>query len=111
MNNQPVSNASMSRQSFEVLAGSPLPKLTTQTSDRKLWLGSGPATLIVWPIVVPALLGWAIGLWLDNYLPTGYSWTISLLVGGLAIGCLHAWTRVTDARIDLRDEQESVFCD
>ncbi|HXD01196.1 MAG TPA: AtpZ/AtpI family protein, partial [Verrucomicrobiae bacterium] len=70
-------------------------------ADRKLkarrnptpgvWFGLGMMGLIGWSVVVPTLLGAALGLWLDKHRPGGHSWTLALLVAGLAIGCLNAW--------------------
>jgi ATP synthase protein I len=42
-------------------------------------------------VVVPTLLGTALGIWLDNHNPGTHSWTLMLLVIGLVIGCLNAW--------------------
>ena len=47
--------------------------------------------LIGWSVVVPTLLGAALGLWLDMRYPGTHSWTLALLVAGLVIGCLNAW--------------------
>jgi ATP synthase protein I len=32
-----------------------------------------------------------LGLWLDRRYPGPHSWTLALLVAGLAIGCWNAW--------------------
>jgi ATP synthase protein I len=46
------------------------------------------------------------GLWLDRRYPGGHSWTLALLVAGLAIGCLNAWRWVAKEDKAMRDEQE-----
>ncbi|QAY86141.1 AtpZ/AtpI family protein [Pseudomonas arsenicoxydans] len=56
-----------------------------------VWFGLGMMGLIGWSVVVPTLLGAALGLWLDQHYPGGRSWTLALLVAGLTIGCLNAW--------------------
>lgn len=56
-----------------------------------VWFGLGMMGLIGWSIAIPTLLGAAAGLWLDRQYPGPRSWTLALLVGGLAIGCLNAW--------------------
>lgn len=56
-----------------------------------LWAGLGMMGLIGWSVVVPTLLGAALGLWLDKTRPGGHSWTLALLVAGLALGCFNAW--------------------
>lgn len=53
--------------------------------------GLGMMGLIGWSVVIPMLLGAALGVWLDKHYPGKHSWTLSLLVAGLAIGCFNAW--------------------
>ena len=60
-----------------------------------VWLGFGMMGLIGWSVVVPTLLGTALGLWLDKNYPDGRDWTLALLVGGLMLGCLNAWAWVS----------------
>jgi ATP synthase protein I len=71
-----------------------------------VWFGLGMMGLIGWSVVLPTLLGAALGLWLDRRFPGGRSWTLALLVGGLAIGCLNAWQWVSKEDKAMRDEQE-----
>jgi ATP synthase protein I len=60
-----------------------------------IWLGLGMMGLIGWSVVVPTLLGAALGIWLDHRHPGKHSWTLALLVAGLIIGCLNAWRWVS----------------
>ncbi len=71
-----------------------------------VWFGLGMMGLIGWSVVVPTLLGAALGIWLDKHYPGGRSWTLALLVGGLAIGCLNAWFWVAKEEKAMRDEPE-----
>jgi ATP synthase protein I len=71
-----------------------------------VWFGLGMMGLIGWSVVVPTLLGAALGIWLDNRHPGGHSWTLALLVAGLAIGCLNAWHWVAKEDKAMREEQE-----
>jgi len=71
-----------------------------------VWFGLGMMGLIGWSVVVPTLLGAALGLWLDRRYPEGRSWTLALLVAGLTIGCLNAWHWVAKEDKAMRDEQE-----
>ena len=71
-----------------------------------VWFGLGMMGLIGWSVVVPTLLGAALGLWLDRNYPGGRSWTLALLVAGLAIGCLNAWFWVAKEEKAMRDEPE-----
>jgi ATP synthase protein I len=47
--------------------------------------------LIGWSVALPTIAGVALGLWLDARYPSGRSWTLALLLGGVALGCLNAW--------------------
>lgn len=71
-----------------------------------VWFGLGMMGLIGWSVVVPTLLGTALGLWLDQHYPGGRSWTLALLVAGLTIGCFNAWLWVSKEDQAMRDEQE-----
>lgn len=71
-----------------------------------VWFGLGMMGLIGWSVAIPTLLGAALGLWLDRRYPGGRSWTLALLVAGLAIGCVNAWHWVTREDRAMRDEQE-----
>ena len=70
------------------------------------WFGLGMMGLIGWSVVVPPLLGAALGIWLDNRHPGRHSWTLMLLIIGLVIGCLNAWHWVAKEDKEMREEQE-----
>ena len=72
-----------------------------------VWFGLGLMGVIGWSVVVPTLLGAAIGLWLDRHYPGGRSWTLALLVGGLTLGCFNAWHWVAKEDAAMRDEREN----
>jgi len=59
--------------------------------SKGVWFGLGMMGLVGWSVVVPTLLGTALGVWLDKRYPSIHSWTLSLLIIGLVIGCLNAW--------------------
>ncbi len=71
-----------------------------------VWFGLGMMGLIGWSVVVPTLLGAALGIWLDKNQPGQHSWTLALLVGGLVLGCFNAWHWVTKEDRAIRQEQE-----
>ena len=71
-----------------------------------VWFGLGMMGLIGWSVVVPTLLGAALGIWLDRHHPGKHAWTLALLVAGLSIGCLNAWHWVAKEEKEIRDEQE-----
>ena len=54
--------------------------------DRGVWFGLGMMGLVGWSVVVPTLLGAAIGAWLDRNHAGRQSWTLTLLVAGLVLG-------------------------
>lgn len=58
------------------------------------WRAVGLVGLVGWSVVLPMLIGIAIGLWIDGKWPSRFSWTLMLLVGGLAAGCTNAWNRI-----------------
>ena len=81
-------------------------KLKARRSTQGVWFGLGMMGLIGWSVVVPTLLGAALGLWLDAHYPGKHGWTLALLVAGLTIGCLNAWFWVAKEEKAMRDEQE-----
>jgi hypothetical protein len=50
-------------------------------------------------------LGAALGLWLDKHHAGKHSWTLALLVAGLAIGCFNAWHWVSKEDKEMHEEQ------
>ena len=75
-------------------------------TTRTIWFGLGMMGLIGWSVAVPTVLGAAIGLWLDKQHSDQHSWTLALLVAGLAIGCFNAWHWVAKEEKAMREEQE-----
>jgi ATP synthase protein I len=71
------------------------------------WLGLGMMGLIGWSVVVPTLLGAALGVWLDKHHAGKHSSTLALLVAGLAIGCFNAWHWVAKEEEEMGDGQEN----
>jgi ATP synthase protein I len=71
-----------------------------------VWFGLGMMGLIGWSVVVPTLLGAALGLWLDKHHADTHSWTLALLVAGLTLGCFNAWHWVAKEEKAMREEQE-----
>ena len=39
----------------------------------------------------PVVAGTALGLWIDARWPGGTSWTLVLMLAGVALGCANAW--------------------
>lgn len=94
--------------SFGQLVGSKAArKIKARKSVQGIWFGLGMMGLIGWSVVVPTLLGAAIGIWMDNRHPGNQSWTLMLLFIGLVIGCVNAWHWVTKEEKEMREEQEN----
>ena len=81
-------------------------KLKARRSTQGVWFGLGMMGLVGWSVVVPTLLGAALGLWLDQHHPGKHAWTLALMVIGLAIGCVNAWYWVAQQERAMRDEPE-----
>lgn len=59
-----------------------------------LWGAFGIVGTVGWMVVLPALLGIALGRYLDVHFNAGIFWTLSLLVLGLTLGCMAAWRNI-----------------
>jgi len=66
-------------------------KIKARNSNQGVWFGLGMMGLVGWSIVVPTLLGAALGIWMDSKHIGKYSWTLMLLLMGLILGCFNAW--------------------
>jgi len=62
------------------------------------WTALSILGVIGWSVVVPTLAGIAFGAWLDHHYPSRFSWTVILLLAGLALGCATAWRRIREDR-------------
>src|ERR1700723_3212696 len=71
-----------------------------------VWFGLGMMGLIGWSVVVPTLLGAALGIWLDQHHPGKHAWSLALLVAGLTVGCFNAWHWVAKEDKAMREESE-----
>jgi ATP synthase protein I len=71
-----------------------------------VWFGLGMVGLIGWSVAVPTLLGAALGIWIDNRHPGSHSWTLTLLIVGLALGCLNAWRWIANEDREMREDHE-----
>ncbi len=56
-----------------------------------LWFGLGMFGLVGWAVAIPMLVGLAAGVAIDAARPEPPSWTLMLLLLGVALGCLNAW--------------------
>jgi ATP synthase protein I len=82
-------------------------KLRAQrNATRTVWIGLGMMGLIGWSVAIPTLLGAALGLWLDEHYPASYSWTLTMLILGLFIGCLNAWHWVVKEHREMQENPD-----
>lgn len=75
-----------------------------RSENRSVWFGLGMFGVIGWSIAVPMVLGIAVGLWIDSQVRTERSWTLMLMVAGLGIGCLNAWTWIRRESVEKNDD-------
>lgn len=71
-----------------------------------IWFGLGMFGLIGWAVAVPTLLGVVLGVFIDNHYPGTHSWTLSLLIIGLFLGCLNAWHWLAKEEKAIREDEE-----
>jgi ATP synthase protein I len=81
-------------------------KLKARKSTQGTWSGFRMFGLVGWSVVVPTLLGAAFGRWLDARHPGKHSWTLTMLIIGLCLGCLNAWHWVAREDKAIGDESE-----
>ena len=82
-------------------------KLKAQARGNKnIWFGFGMFGIIGWSIVLPTLFGTGLGMWLDDKYPSSHSWTLTLLVAGLIIGCWNAVYWVMKESKEMLKEEE-----
>jgi ATP synthase protein I len=62
------------------------------------WRAIAILGVVGWSVVVPTLVGVALGAWIDHRWPSAFSWAVMLLIVGLALGCLNAWLRIREDR-------------
>lgn len=66
-------------------------KIKARSETRSVWFGLGMFGMVGWSVAVPTVAAVALGVWLDSRYPGPPSWTLTLLVVGVVVGCLNAW--------------------
>ncbi|MDY6838415.1 MAG: AtpZ/AtpI family protein [Thermodesulfobacteriota bacterium] len=82
-----------------------------QQKDGSVWFGLGMFGLVGWSVAIPTLIGVALGVWIDLRWPSRYSWTLTLLIIGIGLGCLNAWFWVSREREAIEEEEGGPECD
>lgn len=93
--------------SQQVAAKAALKLKARRRAGEGIWFGLGMMGLIGWSVVVPTLLGAALGLWLDEHHPGKFSWALALLMAGLTLGCLNAWHWVAKEDKAMHEDREA----
>ncbi|MBF0498556.1 MAG: AtpZ/AtpI family protein [Candidatus Riflebacteria bacterium] len=70
-----------------------------------VWHGFAMCGRIGWSVVVPTLLGTALGVMMDSRFPEQFSWTLMFLVLGVGIGCVSAWSWVSKEHKNLSNNK------
>ena len=82
-------------------------KLRAQSKkDQAIWFGLGLFGVIGWSVMVPTLIGIAVGIWADRRWPGNISWTLTFLFAGIILGCLNAWYWVEKERKEIEEENK-----
>jgi ATP synthase protein I len=106
MSDEPTSKSSKAGRTFaEEVGARAARKLRAQRHPTQVWSGLGMMGLVGWSVAIPTLLGAALGLWLDGRY-SSHSFTLSLLVAGLVLGCLNAWHWVAAQDKTMREPHE-----
>jgi ATP synthase protein I len=63
-----------------------------------VWSSLAMIGVVGWSVVLPTLLGVALGAWMDRRWPARVSWVLTLLSIGLAAGCVNAWFQIRGRR-------------
>ena len=71
-----------------------------------IWFGLGLFGVIGWSVMVPTLIGIAVGIWADRRWPGNISWTLTFLFAGIILGCLNAWYWVEKERKEIEEENK-----
>ena len=66
-------------------------KIKARKESKNIWFGLGMFGMVGWSVAIPSLLGIGLGIWLDTHIQSKYSWTLMLLIIGVALGCFNAW--------------------
>ena len=80
--------------------------------DRGIWFGLGMIGTVGWAIVLPTLLGLALGIWIDRTWPSVISWRLVLMIVGVIVGSFNAfwWVLREQKNIEAenREDQDDI---
>jgi len=81
-------------------------KRKLRARDKKyqaVWFGMGSFGVIGWSVMIPTVIGIAVGIWADKRWPGHISWTLTFLFAGIILGCLNAWYWVEKERKEIEE--------
>jgi ATP synthase protein I len=81
-------------------------KLRAARTSLQVWSWLGASGLIGWSIGAPTVLGALTGVWLDKRHPGARSWTLTLLLAGLCLGCVNAWLWISREQREIHREED-----
>jgi ATP synthase protein I len=82
-------------------------KLKAQRNvTRIIWSSFGMMGLIGWSVTIPTLIGTLLGHIVDMHYPGKHSWTLTLMIIGLVLGCMNAWHWLVKEDRDINKDQE-----
>ncbi|MEH6406092.1 MAG: AtpZ/AtpI family protein [Leeuwenhoekiella sp.] len=81
-------------------------KLKALRKKNGVWFGLGMMGMVGWSVAVPALLGAALGLWLDKSHPQSFSWTLTFLMTGIITGGIIAWYWVQKEDKEIHNDKD-----
>ncbi|REG79468.1 ATP synthase protein I [Algoriphagus antarcticus] len=94
INMEPSRNSDQENFFSEEVAKKEKRKLKALKEKNGVWFGLGMMGMVGWSVAVPALLGAALGIWLDKSYPQTFSWTLTFLMVGIIGGVIIAWSWV-----------------
>jgi ATP synthase protein I len=106
-NPEPASETREDALCHEIAAAETRKLRTKRRGVQGIWLGLGMFGLIGWSIAIPTLMGTLLGVFIDEHYPGVHSWTLTLLIIGLFIGCLNAWHWVAREEKAIREDEEN----
>jgi ATP synthase protein I len=105
MNDEPIRRTARAAPTLaEQIGAKAARKLKARRHPAQVWSGLGMMGLIGWSVVVPTLLGAALGAWLEQRQVGQHAWTLALMVAGLLLGCFNAWRWVAKEDRAIREE-------
>ena len=69
-----------------------------RVGDRSFWSSLAFIGMVGWGVMLPAIAGGFLGAWIDRKSGTSPTWTLALLLLGLALGCANAWRVINQER-------------